>query len=106
MPLIRKEHAGNDSFGNSWPEDGAVVEVAPDHAQALLAIGDGGFSEVAPPAAEDPDPDTPPATPEAPEGEKEIFEVDPEAPEGEPAAKSPAKKTAARKTAASKPVEE
>jgi hypothetical protein len=118
MPLIRKERAGNDSFGNSWPEDGAVVEVDPEHAAVLLAIDDGGFSEVTP-AAEDDAPEEPqePEAPEAPEEpakpdepgpeeEKELSEVDPEAPPGEPESKTPAKKTAARKTTARKPVEE
>lgn len=52
MPFIRKSRAGNDSFGNSWPQDGAVVEVPPEQAMALLAIRDGQFSEVSPPAAE------------------------------------------------------
>ncbi|WP_367134431.1 MULTISPECIES: hypothetical protein [Streptomyces] len=49
MPLIRKEHAGSDSHGHLWAEDGAVVEVDdPDQVAALLAIDDGGFSEVTP----------------------------------------------------------
>jgi hypothetical protein len=55
VPFIRKARAGNDSFGNSWPSDGAVIEVAPEHAMALLAILDGQFSEVTPTAAPDPD---------------------------------------------------
>lgn len=54
MPHIRKTRAGNDSFGNSWPHDGAVVEVPPEQAAALLAIRDGQFSEVSPPDAGDP----------------------------------------------------
>jgi hypothetical protein len=41
---LRKASAGADSFGHEWPEDGAVVEVDYDHAMALLAIPDGGFS--------------------------------------------------------------
>lgn len=67
MPFIKKDQAGSDSHGHTWPEDGAVVEVAPEHAQALLAIPDGGFSEVAPPTREmsevapDPEPDASPA---------------------------------------------
>lgn len=45
MVHIRKARAGNDSFGNSWLEDGAVVEVPVDQAAVLMAIPDGGFSE-------------------------------------------------------------
>lgn len=55
MPRIRKERAGSDSFGNTWPVDGAVIEVPVHQATALLAVPDGGFSEVqaAPVDAED-----------------------------------------------------
>lgn len=105
MPLIRKERAGSDSFGNTWPEDGAVVEVEPEHVAALLAITDGGFTEVSPTADKEPEPPTAPA-PEEPNKQEELSEVDPDAPAGEPESKTPAKKTAARKTAARKPVEE
>jgi hypothetical protein len=56
MPRIRKAQAGSDSFGNQWPTDGAIVEVPVHQATALLAIRDGGFSEVAP-AAVDPEDD-------------------------------------------------
>jgi hypothetical protein len=45
MVHIRKARAGNDSFGNEWPEDDAVVEVPAEQAAALMAIPDGGFSE-------------------------------------------------------------
>lgn len=55
MPHIRKAAAGGDSFGNEWPVAGAVVEVSPEQAAALLAIADGGFAEVAPPALDDPE---------------------------------------------------
>ncbi|KAB7850127.1 hypothetical protein [Streptomyces mobaraensis] len=49
MPLIRKAQAGSDSYGHTWPEDGAVVEVDdPEQVAALLTIPDGGFSEVTP----------------------------------------------------------
>ncbi|MFI0914224.1 hypothetical protein [Streptomyces abikoensis] len=49
MPLIRKAQAGSDSHGHTWPEDGAVVEVTdPEQIAALIAIPDGGFSEVTP----------------------------------------------------------
>lgn len=44
MPRIRKAHAGNDSFGNSWDSDGAVVDVPHEEAEQLLAIDDGEFS--------------------------------------------------------------
>jgi hypothetical protein len=60
MPHIRKTQAGGDSFGNKWPAAGTVIEVSVHQATALLAIRDGGFTEVAPPAADDPqdDPET------------------------------------------------
>lgn len=45
MVHIRKARAGNDSYGNEWPEDGAVVEVPVEQAAVLMAIPDGGFSE-------------------------------------------------------------
>lgn len=49
MALIRKNHAGSDSFGHHWGKDGAVVEIDdPDQIAALLAIPDGGFAEVTP----------------------------------------------------------
>jgi hypothetical protein len=95
MPRIRKERAGSDSFGNHWPKDGSVVEVEPEQVGPLLAIVDGGFSEVTP-TGEEPEDD----------GEPEFSEVDPEAPDSEPGSKAPAKKTTARKTATRKPVEE
>jgi hypothetical protein len=103
MTRIRKERAGSDSFGNTWPEDGAVVDIDPEHVASLLAIPDGGFSEVTPTVEETPED---PETPEPPEEKKEFSEVNPEAPAAEPDAKPTAKKTAARKTAASKTVEE
>jgi hypothetical protein len=49
MPHIRKARAGNDSFGNEWPEDGAVVDVPVEQAAELVAIPDGGFSEASAP---------------------------------------------------------
>jgi hypothetical protein len=52
VPFIRKARAGNDSFGNCWPHDGAVIEVPPEQAGALLAIRDGQFSEASPPTVE------------------------------------------------------
>lgn len=44
--LLRKEQAGSDSFGNTWAEDGAVVEVPEEQGRVLLRIA--GFSEVSP----------------------------------------------------------
>ena len=112
MALIRKERAGNDSHGNSWPEDGAVVEITDaDQIASLMAIVDGGFSEVTPPAKKEaakPDPEPEPDGDGEDDGEDdeqaEFSEVDPKS-EGVEAPKPAAKKTAARKTAASKPQE-
>jgi hypothetical protein len=112
---VHKSQAGADSFGNTWPEDGAVVPVPYEQAVILLAIPDGGFSVVDTPAdaelaedpqvAPDPEPEPEPDSGETPE----LSEIDPDAPEGEPAAepepeaKPAAKKAAARKTSARKP---
>lgn len=107
MALIRKTQAGSDSFGHSWPEDGAVVEIDdPEQIASLMAIPDGGFSEVTPNSDEDQAPDAPQKPDDAPDAKKEISEIDPNAPADEPEAKPAAKKTAARKTTVSKPVEE
>ncbi|MCW2900932.1 MAG: hypothetical protein JWO67_3197 [Streptosporangiaceae bacterium] len=46
MVLLRKELAGSTSHGHEWSEDGAVLDVPQDHANELLGIQDGGFSEV------------------------------------------------------------
>ncbi|MGW2936074.1 hypothetical protein ACWDA7_30450 [Streptomyces sp. NPDC001156] len=130
MPRIRKERAGSDSFGNHWPEDGSVVEVEPEHVGPLLAIADGGFSEVTP-AAEEPDDDGDgdgqgdgdggdgdggegDGDGDGDEGKNpEFSEVNPQAPTAERKTedagdrpKPPAKKAAARKTAARKPAGE
>lgn len=103
MALIRKTAAGSDSYGHVWPEDGAVVEIEdPEQIASLMAIPDGGFSEVTPADEEDPSPEGPPQDPDGgSDAKKEISEVDPNAPATEPT--PPAKKTAARKTTASKP---
>jgi hypothetical protein len=45
MVHIRKARAGNDSYGNEWPEDDAVIDVPVEQAAVLMAIPDGGFSE-------------------------------------------------------------
>ena len=47
---IRKDKAGSVSGGWTWPEDGAVVAVPYTLALELVAIRDGGFSVVEPPA--------------------------------------------------------
>jgi len=113
MPLIRKERAGSDSFGNTWPEDGAAVDI--DDAEqiaALMSIPDGGFSEVTPDADDEGpgEPSQEPADGENPDENTELSEVDPDAPAAEPKAeddaKPAAKKPTARKTTARKPVEE
>ncbi|WP_037616448.1 hypothetical protein [Streptomyces aureus] len=100
MALIRKAAAGSDSYGHAWPEDGAVIEIDdPEQIASLMAIPDGGFSEVTPADSED---DDPPQVPEDdPDPKKELSEVDPNAPADEPVSKPPAKKAAARKPAAS-----
>ena len=113
MALIRKAQAGSDSFGHSWPKDGATVEIDdPEQIASLMAIPDGGFSEVisSDTAADDGQPKDPDdgksAEGDDPDAKKEISEIDPNAPAAEPDAKPPAKKTAARKPAAAKSVEE
>jgi hypothetical protein len=76
MTFLRKHAAGADSFGNTWPEDGAVIEVDAEQAAVLLSIPDAGFSEVAEPEqiSEAPQPEPTPAkpvpakTPAAPRG--------------------------------------
>jgi hypothetical protein len=69
---VRKHSAGADSFGHTWPEGGAVVEMPRWQAYELLAIPGHGF-ELAEltepgPAAEvtEPAPDEPGAVDEAP----------------------------------------
>lgn len=56
MVLIKKAVAGSDSYGNVWATDGAVVDVAPEHAADLLSIPDGGFTDCAPAHLPTPDP--------------------------------------------------
>jgi len=48
LVLVRKAQAGSDSAGNTWPEDGSVVDVEYEHALKLVKIPDGGFSIVEP----------------------------------------------------------
>lgn len=90
MARIRKEHAGSDSFGHVWPEDGAVVDID-DHDQiaSLMAIPDAGFSEVTPQQRGG---KTKPAEPD-----EELSEIDPDAPDGEPDDKPAPRKTAAKR---------
>jgi hypothetical protein len=45
--LLRKAHAGSCSLGYTWPTDGAVVQVRPEHVDDLLAIPGGEFTVVA-----------------------------------------------------------
>jgi hypothetical protein len=45
---VRKAHAGSDSAGYTWPEDGSVIEVPYEHALLLAKIPDGGFTIVEP----------------------------------------------------------
>ena len=88
MALIRKTYAGSDSFGHVWDKDGAVVEIDdPDQIAALMAIDDGGFSEVTGGRGK-PKPD-----------DEEVSEIDPDAPDGEPSDDKPTP----RKTAAKRP---
>lgn len=108
MPLIRKDRAGSDSFGHTWNEDGAVVEMPHEEAEDLLAIPDGGFTLVVPDAdSADPEPlgDAAPEDEPEPDGNPEFSEIDPKAPADEPETKPAAKKTAAKRTPR-KPVEE
>ncbi|MFG2412275.1 hypothetical protein [Streptomyces goshikiensis] len=100
MALIRKSAAGSDSFGHTWPKDGAVIEINDgDEIAALMSIPDGGFSEVTPDGGAREEPvDAAPS-----EGDQvELSEVDP-ADEDIEAGRPAAKKPAARKTSASKP---
>lgn len=47
MVLLRKDTAGSCNLGYTWRTDGAVVEVAAEHAASLLAIPFNDFSVVA-----------------------------------------------------------
>lgn len=80
MPLIRKAAAGSDSFGHTWPTDGATVQIDDaDQVAALLAIDDAGFSEVTPSGEPDPDLEAAQAHSEEPDSAEELSEVDPKA---------------------------
>lgn len=103
MALIRKEQAGSDSFGHTWDADGAVVEIDDgEQIASLMAIPDGGFSEVTPTAGDSGDDGDADDSGGDPGKTPEFAEVDPKDDDATPA---PAKKTAARKTAATKPQE-
>ena len=96
MALIRKEQAGSDSFGHTWDADGAVVDIDDgEQIASLMAIPDGGFSEVTPAAEGGDEDDSGGDLGKNPE----FAEVDPKPDDASP---TPAKKTAARKTAAAK----
>jgi hypothetical protein len=96
MARIRKDSAGSDSFGHVWDKDGAVVEIKdPEQIAALMAIPDGGFSEVTPgaPKAEP----KPAKTDPVPDEDTEVSEIDPDAPAGEPDDKPAPRKPAAKR---------
>jgi hypothetical protein len=97
MIPLRKEHAGSCNLGYSWPEDGSVVEVTPEHAALLLAVPDGDFTVAAAPES---------AVEAASDAvDKQIEEPAPEAPisEAPPARKAPTKRAAAKKTSEAAP---
>lgn len=101
MIPLRKEHAGSCNLGYTWPEDGSVVEVTPEHAVLLLAVPDGDFTAVdsAPAAEATPEPESEPA-------DTAIEEPAPEASISEspaPRAATAAQKRAAKKSAAPEP---
>lgn len=90
MARIRKERAGSDSFGHVWKTDGAVVDIDdPEQIAALMAIPDGGFTEVTPDAK-------PPKEP-AQGKDAEVSEIDPDSPDGEPGDKPAPRKAAAKR---------
>jgi len=82
---VRKAHAGSDSAGNTWPEDGSVVDVEYEHALLLVKIPDGGFSIV------EPDEGLPAREPQDKTDEAPVRFVEPHpAPEAERAITEPA----------------
>lgn len=98
MIPLRKEHAGSCSFGYTWPQDGSVVEVTPEHAVALLAIPDGDYTAVE--AEPDPTPDA--ATPKEPTPKPTEVAIEEPAPAAELSEAPAPRKAAAKKTAAKK----
>jgi hypothetical protein len=54
VPHVKKASAGADSYGNEWPDDGAIIEVTDDQAADLVAIPDGGFTVVDAPTVSKP----------------------------------------------------
>ena len=50
--LVRKAHAGSDSFGHVWERDGDVVEMPYEQAAELVAIPTAGCTIVDPPVDE------------------------------------------------------
>lgn len=103
MVLLRKARAGSTNLGYTWPEDGSIVEVTPEHAQLLLAVPDGDFSVVTRQVVGEPGPELQIEEP-APETSTVIEEPAPDASISEAPAprKAPAKR-AAKKTAAAEP---
>lgn len=93
MVFLRKALAGSCNLGYTWPEPGAVVEVAAEHAAELLTIPHNDFTVV----------DGPPTVPET--VAEPVEEPAPEAAISEAPAPR-ARKAAARKTAAAPSVEE
>lgn len=104
MIPLRKEHAGSCNLGYTWPEDGSVVEVTPEHAQLLLAVPDGDFTAVSREVAGGPSRELQIEEPAA-ESATPIEEPAPGAPisEAPPPRKATARKAAARKAMASEP---
>lgn len=96
MPTVpvRKALAGSDSFGHSWPKDGAVIDVDYNEAMALLAIPDGGFS-VADQPGDKPEPEPSAEVSEPDPAQGELSEIDPKPDDATD--KPAAKKTAARR---------
>lgn len=90
MVWLKKAHAGSDSFGHVWTEDGSVVDVPADEAVALLRIPDGGFSTVP-----DPDPALEPEPAPAPVPDPEL---EPAPAEEDQAASAPARRGRPAKT--------
>lgn len=74
--FIRKARAGSDSFGHTWDTDGAVVEMPGDEGLVLLAIPDGGFTEVAAPDKKTKPAEATPVTEPAPPADDDTTPID------------------------------
>lgn len=104
MARIRKDRAGSDSFGHVWKKDGAVVDIDDaDQIAALMAIPDGGFSEVTSGSAAPDEDDKPTGDDETKTDAEdepdngEVSEIDPDAPDAEPDDKPVPRKPAAKR---------